>query len=318
MFPTNNRYETAGSLRKNGAYMASDTITLDFTKKPSPLASYGKLIAGKRKGLKPGESLPSISARWADVEIDPLNLKSYNRSCGLDDSEFLPLLYPHIIAAPLHLSMVSHPAFPLKMMGSIHLSNHILQHRRLRVSEKIDIDCFLGGKRNVEKGLEFDIETKVSVKNERVWESITTALIRGRFGEEEKGSDRAKLSMTEDAVFLAEWAVPAGTGRRYAGITGDFNPIHLFPLTAKLFGFKRDIAHGMWSLANAVGRLDMSIDDRPVRIDAAFKGPMFMANTARLHSRSDESGRKFDVYCSGNPKPVICGDIRWVEPGVSL
>lgn len=298
--------------------MEPTNVTLTCTEKPSTSSCYFKLITGKRKGLRPGEKLPSIIARWPNVGIDSLNLRNYNQSCGLKDSEFLPLLYPHIISAPIHLSMVSHPAFPLKMMGSIHLSNHILQHKKIRVSDRIDIACSLGNKRNVEKGLEFDIETKITCKDERVWESITTALIRGRFGEEEPPSDRSKLSVTENAAYLAEWSVPAGTGRRYAKITGDFNPIHLFPLTAKLFGFKRDIAHGMWTLANALGRIDMAIDDRPVRVDAAFKGPMFMASMAKLHVSPYESGRKFDVYCSGNPKPVICADIKFVEPGAHL
>ncbi|MBU0994304.1 MAG: hypothetical protein KJ737_17575 [Proteobacteria bacterium] len=298
--------------------MENYDISLHYSDKPSALGCYLKLVSGRRKGLKPGEKLPSIFARWPDITIDPDNLKNYNRSCGLIHSEYLPPLYPHIIAAPVHLGMVSHPAFPLKMMGSIHLSNHILQHKRIKVSDILNISCVLGDKRNVEKGLEFDIRTEVRLKDELVWESITTALIRGKFGEPDEPSERSRLSAAEGASYLTQWAVPAGTGRRYAKITGDFNPIHLFPVTAKLFGFKRDIAHGMWTLANAAGRLNVTINDAPVKIDAAFKGPMFMANTAELHVSPYDSGQKFDVFCSGNPKPVICADLKFVEPGTTL
>ncbi|MFB9070467.1 MaoC/PaaZ C-terminal domain-containing protein [Citricoccus parietis] len=44
----------------------------------------------------------------------------------------------------------------------------------------------------------------------------------------------------------AQWRLPASTGREYAAVSGDFNPIHLNPVTAKLLGQKGMIAHGMY------------------------------------------------------------------------
>ncbi len=48
------------------------------------------------------------------------------------------------------------------------------------------------------------------------------------------------------------WRLPGDLGRRYAAVSGDHNPIHLYPLTAKALGFPRQIAHGMWSKARCV------------------------------------------------------------------
>ena len=39
------------------------------------------------------------------------------------------------------------------------------------------------------------------------------------------------------------------TGLRFAGVVADYNPIHLKSWSAKLFGFKRPIAHGMFVAA---------------------------------------------------------------------
>jgi len=39
------------------------------------------------------------------------------------------------------------------------------------------------------------------------------------------------------------------TGLRFAAVVADYNPIHLYPWSAKLFGFKRAIAHGMFVAA---------------------------------------------------------------------
>jgi acyl dehydratase len=36
---------------------------------------------------------------------------------------------------------------------------------------------------------------------------------------------------------------------RYAGASGDFNPIHLDPEFAKAVGFPGNILHGLWSMA---------------------------------------------------------------------
>jgi acyl dehydratase len=36
---------------------------------------------------------------------------------------------------------------------------------------------------------------------------------------------------------------------RYAGASGDFNPIHLDPELAKAVGFPGNILHGLWSMA---------------------------------------------------------------------
>ena len=49
-----------------------------------------------------------------------------------------------------------------------------------------------------------------------------------------------------------EWRLPGDLGRRYAAVSGDRNPIHLYALTAKAFGFPRQIAHGMWSKARCL------------------------------------------------------------------
>jgi acyl dehydratase len=38
-------------------------------------------------------------------------------------------------------------------------------------------------------------------------------------------------------------------------VSGDVNPIHLHPLTAKAMGFPRAIAHGMWSAARTLAVL---------------------------------------------------------------
>ncbi|WRY96453.1 MaoC/PaaZ C-terminal domain-containing protein [Streptomyces sp. NBC_00481] len=51
---------------------------------------------------------------------------------------------------------------------------------------------------------------------------------------------------------VAEWRLAGDVGRRYGAVSGDRNPIHLHPLGARLFGFPRAIAHGMWTVARCL------------------------------------------------------------------
>ena len=45
------------------------------------------------------------------------------------------------------------------------------------------------------------------------------------------------------------WTLGADVGRRYASISGDFNPLHLSGLAGKALGQKGAIAHGMYLAA---------------------------------------------------------------------
>ena len=76
--------------------------------------------------------------------------------------------------------------------------------------------------------------------------------------------------------------VPSGTGRKYAAVSGDYNPHHLFSFLAKCFGFKQAIAHGMWSLARVIASLEKEFglahgpSDGPSYVETFFKRPVYM------------------------------------------
>ena len=53
----------------------------------------------------------------------------------------------------------------------------------------------------------------------------------------------------------ATWSLPEDLGRRFAKVAGDRNPIHMYWWTARLFGFRRPIIHGMWTLARCMAAL---------------------------------------------------------------
>ena len=79
------------------------------------------------------------------------------------------------------------------------------------------------------------------------------------------------------------WKVPGDTGRRYAAVSGDRNPIHLYALTAKPFGFPRAIAHGLWTKARAVAALEARLPDA-FGVDVEFRKPVLLPTTVTFGS----------------------------------
>ena len=104
--------------------------------------------------------------------------------------------------------------------------------------------------------------------------------------------------------------MPTDLGRRYGAIAGDKNPIHLWPITAKLFGFKRHIIHGMWLLARAVAELDTDVSDGRVQVDVAFKRPVFLPGKATFSAGPHDGGIAFRLDNTEKGKTHLFGEVR--------
>jgi acyl dehydratase len=292
-----------------------------FTKSPSIITSIARALFLPRRKLKPNEQLPRLAAEWKSIQIDPTHLNRYRCVCGLADTPNLPLLYPHVLAAPLHMWLITHPDFPLRLLGAVHLRNHIIQHRDIAPDEKINIRCAITSERRSEKGLEFDFTTVVHDKsNDIIWEGLTTYFSRGRFGAAEAESPLADLAKITDVKLIAEWFVAENIAKRYAVITQDYNPIHISKWLAKLFGFPRDLAHGFCVLATSLEEAQVVTHikaDTSRRLDVLFKGPMFLGTIAYLKTENaylksandTQQNTRLDLYCGDNERPSLCINI---------
>lgn len=290
-----------------------------FHARPSLWPAYRRALFGKRPGLRAGQQLPRISAAWPDARIDPAALAAYRDATGTADDGALPLLFPHILASGLHLAMLTDPRFPLKLMGAVHLRNHVIQHAPIPPAGVLALRTALGAQRVVKAGLEFDMTTEVLLDGARVWESVSTNLVRGkRFGEPGEPPEIGRLPDLDAPGFEANWTVPPNMGRRYARITGDYNPIHIANATAKLFGFPRAIIHGMWSAARALGALPPLDGAGPLRFDVLFKGPIFVGAKSGLRAATSPDAHRFDCFCEGNDRPCISGLLRRAAPDERL
>ena len=290
--------------------MTTDTRIRELRDTPSMLPLMLKAVV--RAGVKPGKepTLPAIGARLTDVVADSKHLASYRKVCGFAEADTLPVTYPHMHAHPLFMTLILDDQFPFAAMGLVHIRNRITQYRPIGVREQLDVESRFGELVRNEKGFEFSIITSVSTGGELVWESESFMLRRGGG----TGSDKNKQQTSQpEAIQGEQWQVPGDIGRRYGAVSGDRNPIHLYPLTAKLFGFKRQIAHGMWSKARCLAALSDQLPNTGFCVDVHFKLPVFIPAKVRFWNEQQGNNLYFKLVADDGIKPHLSGEICPVD-----
>ncbi|PPK67989.1 MaoC/PaaZ C-terminal domain-containing protein [Actinokineospora auranticolor] len=247
---------------------------------------------------KKGGELPDRSYELHRVRVDPEHLADYARVCCFRLSDELPATYPHVLGFPLQVKLMTDRDFPFPLIGSVHIANRITQHRPVRVDEPLDLRVRVANLRAHPRGSQFDVITEVFVRGEAVWNDTSTYLRRSPGGGSSGPSGETPPEPT------ATWHVPGDTGRRYAEVSGDRNPIHLHRLTARLFGFRRAIAHGMWTKARCLAAFEGRLA-HTFTVDVRFKLPLFLPNRVGFHT----DGTEFTVHGLRGGKPHLTGTI---------
>jgi hypothetical protein len=261
-------------------------------------------VVNQLPGIKrSGGTLPDLRLTRHDVPVDRAHVAAYSQVCGFPVKEALPLTYPHVLAFPLHMAILTDGSFPFPAMGTVHLENAITQHRAISPDERLQLTARPENLRAHPKGRIFDIVVDVHSAGELVWESTSTLLRLGRAEEDAAGTERTFEQVPPSAT---TWSLPGDLGRRYAAVSGDHNPIHLYGLTAKAFGFPRQIAHGMWSKARCLAALEGRLPDA-VTVDVAFKKPILLPGTVAFGSRRSADGYAFSLTSPRNGAPHLLG-----------
>ena len=288
------------------------TLTLARAPRLAPLyarAALSALPLRPRRGDGGVPDLPDLRLALADVAVDPGALAAYDRVCGFVLRDVLPPTYPHVLAFPLHLQLMSDRAFPLALPGLVHVRNVLTQHRPLRLGETLTVCTYADRLAAHPRGTSVDLVTEVDADGARAWVGRSTYLARsGRPGRGHRPAPR-EPDLQVEGIPSARWRVPADTGRRYAAVSGDVNPIHLSPLAARALGFPRAIAHGMWTAARVLAALEPRLP-QAFTADVAFRKPLLLPATVQLAVRGADGGWDVGLLPVGSPGAHLLGTVR--------
>lgn len=263
------------------------------------------LAAVRRQGgARVGDELPALAVSVPGVRVDPARLAAYRAVCacadGGDGGDVLPPAFPETLFIGLLAKLVTARGFPLSPLGLIHVRQTLVEHAPIHVSEALALACRLEALRSSARGVEVDWRMEVQVGGRLAWEGCATMLSRSRTarGVTAPPGARSPHPPVGGAPPLAIVDVPEPTGRRYALASGDWNPHHLWALTARPIGYRRPIAHGMWTLARLLAELarDGCVAGL-LDAEVAFKQPIAMPGRVALFASraSDAGGAALDV-----------------------
>ncbi|WP_030678086.1 MaoC family dehydratase [Streptomyces cellulosae] len=288
---------------------APTTTTLTASPGLAPLLARGALLSPFKR-LRPDADFPRTRLVLPGLRVDLSRLAAYERVCGFatgDDA--LPPTYPHVLGFPLAMRLMSARDFPLPLLGLVHTSIEITRRRALTATGEYELTVYVDQLAPHRRGAEAAVVTELRSGDEVVWESTSTYLARHRTdgrtttggtttggtttGRTTTGSTTtggtttasvpaAPVPEREPLPAVAEWRLAGDVGRRYGAVSGDRNPIHLSPLTARLFGFRRAIAHGMWTVARCLAAHGTPA---AVLVRADFRAPVLLPGAVTYAAR---------------------------------
>ena len=258
-------------------------------------------------GTHAGNGLPEARHEVRGVKAGVENLTAYQHLIGETASDVLPAGFIHALAFPLAMSVMNRDDFPLPLLGMIHLENHVVQSAPLRFTEALDVRAWTENLRGHRSGTQLDVVTEVGCAGDSAvsWRGVSTYLAKGvflpRIDKATAASAPAEFSAPDPTAL---WQLGVDTGRAYAAVSGDFNPIHLSVLSAKALGMRRSIAHGMYLASRALADVG-AVKGESFRWDVAFEAPVFLPARVALDisSAQDTAGAwQRSDYVAWNPR----------------
>ncbi|HEV3379169.1 MAG TPA: MaoC/PaaZ C-terminal domain-containing protein [Thermoleophilaceae bacterium] len=239
-----------------------------------------------------GGPMPDIELAEPEVRAERDRVAAYAQVCGFRLRDELPPTYPHVLAFPLHMRLMTDGSFPFAPVGLVHIANRIEVRRPLRLGEPLDVRVRprAGDERT------FALLSEIWADGELAWAEESTMLRPG-------GGSGPREADDPETAFVAEWQLPADLGRRYAAVSGDRNPIHMHRLAAKAFGFPRAIAHGMWTKARCLAALEPSLPEA-YEVSVRFRKPVLLPSRVCF----ERAGERFRVR--GGDRVHLSGQIR--------
>jgi hypothetical protein len=267
------------------------------TCQPLPTGGVASLLRALFKGTQPVDTSAPLTTTYTLRQIDGASLCRYNDLLGFGAGA-MPLTFYYLLAQRAHLATMLGSRFPFRLVGMIHVENDIRELQAPDREQAIELVTNVVIEPPAENGARYcELRTVGRQQGRDVFESRSRYLaVRGkrRSAGAERGGETPAPAAGQRA---GEWSLAANAGRRYASVSGDWNPIHLWPWSARLLGMKTPIIHGMHTVAKAAALLEQREGRRLTAISARFKAPIPLGSGAEL--QLPEPAGSYQVWAGG-------------------
>lgn len=260
-----------------------------------PALSSATLLRALFKRPSPASSTVADASYRLD-RIDLAHVRRYNRAFGFP-GEAIPLTYLYLLAQRAQLAAMLARPIPFRIPGLIHVENRLAMHGPVLPDAPLTITTGLRLPPAAPNGaLTCVLETRAFDGERLAFSCDSTYLIRRG---SRTGRDAAAQPELPSGAELGQWKIARDAGRRYAALSGDWNPIHLWGWSARLMGLQRPIIHGAHTLAHACARWQAATGSEIMSVWCRFRQPVALgARVALLHGARAGS---LVAICAGRP-----------------
>jgi acyl dehydratase len=254
----------------------------------------GLLLKALFKKPAPGTAQADFQSSYELPGIDPDQVRRYAAELGFRQ-QGIPVTYYYLLAQRAHLATMLANPFPYRIPGIIHVENTVQEFSLPDPKAPLRLDT---SARILPPGpngaVHCVFETSAVQGGRRLFTCSSNYLaVRG----ERSATPGARHAEPQHGPVLAGWKLEPSSGRAYASVSGDWNPIHLWPLAARLMGMRTPIIHGMHTVAKACAALEGLSQARITLIAARFKVPIPLPGEVQLSA--DVDAGTYAVTCGG-------------------
>lgn len=242
---------------------------------PNLVPLYAKAAAGSARKRPSSTEIatPALGVRGVAVPAD--RDAQFRAVAGAPEAGEAFFGHVHALIMPVQMQLMAADDFPLPMMGLVHTANTYRQLAPVPLDEKVDLEVRVEGFRAHRAGTEVVLTATVTAAGtDRVLvEEETLYLAKGVRLEGAEGAAEVSAAKASGAPArkrpafkvpapTALWKLPANTGRKWAMVSGDWNPIHITGVSAKALGMPGVIAHGMYTASRALAESQVPAGSR--------------------------------------------------------
>lgn len=260
----------------------------------SPLPPLGVplLLGALFKRRRPSSDGP-IGATFRLDRIDRDHVRRYNAAFGFP-GDAVPLTFLYLLAQRAQLAtMVARP-IPFRIPGLIHVENSLAMRGPIWPDVPMAVSTTLRLPPPAANGARYCVLETRAFDGERLAFSCDSTYLVKRGSR--AGRPAAAQPAPPSGEALGAWTVAHDAGRRYAALSGDWNPIHLWPWSARLMGVRAPIIHGAHTLARACALLQARSGSAITSVWCRFRQPVPLGSDIALFA-GDDGG--FAAICNG-------------------
>jgi acyl dehydratase len=238
-----------------------------------------------------------MSGTFKSAGFNREQLQRFSQAFGGFVSE-VPLSVMYCLAQRVHLAQMLDEQFPWPAPGLVHVSNSLQQHAAIKINQgftmQANIQLPARGPSVSARRLRPVFAVEFWQADQHVASCLSEYQVRPKNsaprGSKPREQKQASGPPGEQWQRLSSWSLDGATGRHYARLSGDFNPIHLHPLLSRWFGFDQPIIHGMYMVARAQAEIERHSGRAMQRIDVEFKRPVALPASICLWQQAELDG----------------------------